>query len=184
MLREVQPSSSGVVQRGDKTSSPKPPPPEPDDGLRLGEAAREDDELEREIKKHIPRARENVIAIHGGTEEPVTIEGHEVGVGIEIKAFKRLCREAWDPPDIIAAAIAHIPVVSDLQPPVSLARWGAADGMPIYEQCVGRAYKGMAPTIDAPAKTMPVSSGDVGRVEKRKAELREQVEQIQREASP
>ncbi len=105
----------------------------------------DDDDLELEIRKHIGKARKNVIAIHRGTEMPVTIEGHEVGVGIEVDAFKRLCREGKDPPEIIAAAIAHIPAVSELQPPVSLARWGADDGVPIYEQCVGRAYKEVSP---------------------------------------
>ncbi len=116
-----------------RTSSPSPP---------SREAAREDDDdLELEIQKHIPKARENIVTIHGGTEEPVTIEGHEVGVGIEVDVYKRLCREGHDPPEIIAAAIAYIPIVSELEPPVSLARWGAENGRPIYEQCVGRAYK-------------------------------------------
>ncbi len=119
-----------------KTSSPTPPSQDPD-----GAAREDDDNLEREIKKHRPKAKLNIIAIHGGTEKPVTIEGHRVGVGIEIDVYKRLCRDGHDPPEIIAAAIAYIPVVSDLQPPVSLARWGAEDGRPIYEQCVGRAYK-------------------------------------------
>ena len=104
-----------------------------------------DDDLEREIQKHLPEARKNVIAIHGDTKADVMIEGYPVGVGVEIDVFKRLCRARRDPPEIIAAAIAHIPLVSDLTPPVSLARWGAPDGMPIYEQCVGRAYKEVSP---------------------------------------
>lgn len=120
------------------TSSPKSPPSSP--------AAREDDEeIERELKANQPTAKLNIVAIHGGTEEPVQIEGHDVGVGIEIEAYKRLCREGRDPPEIIAAAIAHIPSVSELEPPVSLARWGAEDGRPIYEQCLGRAYKELTP---------------------------------------
>ena len=123
-----------------------PHPPSPTPARTHAQEDREDDEdIERAIKKHLPEARKNVIAIHGGTEEPVTIEGHQVGVGVEIDVFKRLCREHRDPPGIIAAAIAHIPLVSDLTPPVSLARWGAEDGMPIYEQCVGRAYKEVSP---------------------------------------
>ena len=121
-------------------------PPRPTPARKRAHEAREDDsEIEREIKKHLLDARTNIVAIHGGTEETVTIEGHEVGVGLEIDVYKRLCREGRDPPDIIAAAIAHIPTVSDLQPPVSLARWGAKDGMPIYEQCVGMAYKEVSP---------------------------------------
>ena len=43
--------------------------------------------------------------------------------------------------EVIAAAIAYIPAVSNLEPPVSLARWGAKDGRPIYEQCLDRAYR-------------------------------------------
>ncbi len=118
------------------TSSPTPP------SKQSAKSDREDDaDLEREIQKHIPKARRNIVAIHGGTEDDVTILGHTVGVGIEIDVFKRLCRARHDPPEIIAAAIAHIPIVSELEPPVSLARWGTADGMPIYEQCVGLAYK-------------------------------------------
>lgn len=125
--------SQAKVSEVKKTSSPTPPSPA---------AAREDDsEIERELKKHQPTAKLNIVAIHGGTSKAVEIEGHKVGVGIEIDVFKRLCREGRDPPEIIAAAIAFIPVVSDLEPPVSLARWGAADGMPIYEQCVAKAYK-------------------------------------------
>ncbi len=129
------PDSDSDSNTTKKTSSP-PYPPSP------REAAREDDDdIEREIKKHQPTAKLNIIAIHGGTEKAVTIEGYEVGVGVEIDVYKRLCRASHDPPEIIAAAIAYIPIVSDLEPPVSLARWGADDGRPIYEQCVGRAYK-------------------------------------------
>ena len=127
-----------------KTVTTHPPSPTPARD-RAREDREDDENLEQEIQKHIVKARKNVIAIHGGTEEPVTIEGHQVGVGVELDVFKRLCRARRDPPEIIAAAIAHIPIVSDLQPPVSLARWGADDGMPIYEQCVGRAYKEVSP---------------------------------------
>ncbi len=123
-----------------KTSSPKPPPSDPD------EAAREDDEdLEKDLKEHQPRAKLNIIAIHGGTEKPVRIGAHTVGVGVEVEVYKRLCREGHAPPEVIAAAIAHIPVVSNLEPPVSLARWGAEDGRPIYEQCLNRASKELQP---------------------------------------
>ena len=54
------------------------------------------------------------------------------------------------------------------------------------DECVGLAYKGTTSTIGVPAKTMPgpTSSGDVVSVEKRKAELRKQLDQVQREASP
>ena len=110
---------------------------------------REDvDTIEQEIRDHLPTARANIIGIHG-SERAVWIGGHKVGVGIEIDAFRRLCRERRDPPEIIAAAIAHLPAVSGLEPPVSLARWSAEDGNPIYEQCVGLAYKG-EPGIDVP----------------------------------
>lgn len=118
----------------ERTSSPKSPPSRP--------AAREDDDdLERELREHQPRAKLNVIRIHGDTEEPVQIGSHRVGVGREIDVYKQLCREGQVPPEVIAAAIAYIPVVSNLDPPVSLARWGADDGRPIYEQCLNRAYR-------------------------------------------
>ena len=123
-----------------KTVTSHPPSPTPARTHARGD--REDDEdIEQEIRKHQPQAKLNIVAIHGGTSKPVTIEGHKVGLGVEIDTFKRLCRDRRDPPEIIAAAIAHIPVVAELQPPVSLARWGADDGMPIYEQCIGLAYK-------------------------------------------
>ncbi len=144
-LRSVTRNKKAVLARAPDSDSDRdkrtssPPYPR----ARTHAKAREDDkDLELEIRKHIPKARENIVTIHGGTEEPVTIEGHKVGVGIEVDVYKRLCRDGHDPPAIIAAAIAYLPTVSDLEPPVSLARWGAEeDGRPIYEQCVGRAYK-------------------------------------------
>ena len=150
---------------------------------------REDgDNLKDEIKKNQPQAKLNIIEIHGGTEGPVDIEGQPVGVGIEINAYRTLCETRRDPPHIIAAAIAYIPEVSDLAPPVSLKRWTANDGWPIYEQCIARAYNSQeaTPTIDVTVKTMPppTSSGDVVSVEKRKADAWKQAEQIQREGSP
>ena len=103
---------------------------------------REDDKaLEVEIRANLPTARRNIVAIHGSPKD-VVIEGHKLGVGIEIDAYKRLCRSGSDPPHIIAAAIAHLPAVCELEPPVSLARWTSDDGQPVYEQCVGRAYQG------------------------------------------
>ncbi len=143
-LRVTPASRVGAPPTVTKTVTTHPPSPTPARTDAHAQEAREDDEnedLEKEIRKHQPRAKHNIIAIHGGTEADVEIEGHQVGLGIEIDAYKRLCRARRDPPEIIAAAIAHIPTVSDLPPPVSLARWGAKDGMPIYEQCVGRAYK-------------------------------------------
>jgi hypothetical protein len=136
-LRARAPDSDIDSDIDKRTSSPTPP---------SRPSAREDDgEIEKELRACQPTAKLNIIAIHGDTEEDVTIEGHQVGVGIEIEVYKRLCREGRDPPEIIAAAIAHIPAVSEIEPPVSLARWGADDGMPIYEQCVGRAYKEVSP---------------------------------------
>ena len=106
-----------------------------------GTEGEDDFNLEKEVARNLPRARRNIVAIHGGTEDDVEIEGHRVGIGIEINAYRRLCEEGRDSPEIIAAAIAHIPAVSELEVPVSLARWTAEDGNPIYEQCVNRAYK-------------------------------------------
>ncbi len=99
------------------------------------------DVLTKEIKKSLPTARRNIVAIHGGEEGAVEIEGQLVGIGIEINAYRTFCETRRDPPDIIAAAIAFIPEISELSTPVSLARWGAKDGPEIYEQCVGLAYK-------------------------------------------
>ncbi len=181
--RKPTPSVSVSASASTSVGDIKHPPSSSNSEEAESKQKREDvEDLELEIRKHQPQAKLNIIAIHGGTEDPVTIEGHEVGVGLEIEVYKRLCRDGRDPPDIIAAAIAHIPAVSDLEPPVSLARWGADDGMPIYEQCVGRAYKGMPSTIGVPAKTMPpTSSDDVVSVEKRKLEQRKQLDQVQRE---
>ena len=100
-----------------------------------------EDGLKDEIKKSLPAARRNIVAIHGGEEGAVEIEGQLVGVGVEINAFRTWCETGRDPPDIIAAAIAYLPDVTKLGTPVSLARWAAKDGPEIYEQCVGRAYK-------------------------------------------
>lgn len=114
------------------------PPPLTDEEREDGE---DDGDLELEIRKHFPQAKRNIIEIHGGTEEDVRIGEHDVGVGLDLDAYKRICREGRDPPELIAVAIAFIPRVSDLEPPVSLARWGADDGRPIYEQCLGLAHK-------------------------------------------
>lgn len=128
---------------------------EPDrtDPTRTGRGehgGREDDiDLEKEIRACLTEARRNIVAIHGSAEQ-VEIEGHLLGVGIEIDAFKRLCRSGSDPPHIIAAAIAHLPAVCGLEPPVSLARWTSDEGQPVYEQCVGRAYQGEASEFQAP----------------------------------
>ena len=136
-LRARAPDSDIDSDIDKRTSSP-PYPRAP----AHARADREDDQdLEQAIRKHLPQARKNIIAIHGDTEMPVSIEGHPVGVGVEIEVYKRLCREGHAPPEVIAAAIAHIPSVSNLEPPVSLARWGAEDGRPIYEQCLDRAYR-------------------------------------------
>ena len=117
-------------------------PTPPDRGEHGKEQGEDVDDLKKQIAKSLPAARRNIVAIHGGSRDDVEIEGHRVGVGIEIKAYRKLCETRSDPPHIIAAAIAHIPAVSELEPPVSLARWTAKDGNPIYEQCVGLAYKG------------------------------------------
>jgi hypothetical protein len=149
--------------------------------------AREDEEnLKQEIEHHQATARINIVTIHGGTEGAVEIEGHFIGVGIDITRYRKFCEEGAHPPDIIAAAIAYLPVVTGLEPPISLARWeGESDGWSVYEQCVGLAHKGTAPTIDVIVKTMSSPlSGDVVSVEKGKAEQRKQLEQVQREASP
>ncbi len=142
----------------------------------------EDDiNLEQEITDALPMARAHIVRIHGGTEDPVTIGKHKVGVGIEINAFRDLCRTGVDPPHIIASAIAHLPDVTKLGTPVSLARWGwdAEDGPAIYEQCVGEAYKAL-PSVDLPDVRMNgPSETDVG---DRKRELREQLDTLRERA--
>ena len=149
--------------------------------------AREDDEdLERELKENEPQAKLNIIVIHGGTEDDVEIKGHQVGMGIDINRYRRRCRAGGDPPEIIAAAIAYLPIVTGLAPPLSLAPWDRNPA--IYEQCIGRAYHDQeaTPTNDVTIKTVPspTSSGDVVGVEKQRAEQRKQLEQLRREASP
>ncbi len=147
---------------------------------RVEHGGEDDTNLEREITAALPMARAHIVQIHGGTEDPVTIGKHEVGVGIEINAFKTLCRAGTDPPHIIAEAISYISAVTDLRTPVSLARWNAEDDGPaIYEQCVGLAYKSVRP-VDLPDVQMNgPSETDVG---DRKRELREQLETLRERA--
>lgn len=139
------------------------------------------------MKQHQATARLNIVTIHGGTEGAIEIEGHLVGVGIDINRYRKFCEAGRHPPDIIAEAIAYLPTVTELEPPISLARWEAdSDGWSVYEQCVGLAYKNQGASISVHVKTMPspTSSGDVVRVEKGRADAQKQLEQIQREASP
>ena len=134
--------------------------------------------LGEQITSSLPQARQNIVRIHGDTEEPVRIGGHDVGVGIEIAAFRRLCEAERDPPHIIAAAIAYIPEVCELERPVSLARWGAADDGPeIYERCVGRAYQD-APAAPVGASVKRLSRMSAHELADRKKLLRGQVEEL------
>ena len=118
--------------------------------------------------------------------QPPTCAGHQVGMGIDINRYRRRCRAGGVEPEIIAAAIAYLPIVTGLAPPLSLAPWDRNPA--IYEQCVGRAYHDQeaTPTNDVTIKTVPspTSSGDVVGVEKQRAEQRKQLEQLRREASP
>ena len=93
-----------------------------------------------EVKRWLPLARENIIRIHGGHEQPVRIGQHLVGVGIEIERYKRLCTEHGEDPELVARAIRYIPDVTDLAVPVSLARWGDEhSGWAVFTQCRARA---------------------------------------------
>lgn len=163
-----------------RTEPDLPDPPLPGRAEHGGE----DDEtpvigLEEQITRAIPRARENIVAIHGGTDEPVEIEGHQVGVGIEIRAFRRICRRGQEPPEIIAEAIRFLPEVATLEPPVSLARWGADDGPELFAQCVHRAYKAAPPTYtDRPAGIRPFPTQTRAQADERREELRGQIEKL------
>ena len=173
--RESTPEDVG---KADTTLSVEPIKDPPKDLLN----AREDvDNLEEEISRNLDLARLNIAEIHGGTGDDIEIEGHRVGMGIDVDRYKRRCQAGRVAPDIIAKAIVYLPAATGLEPPISLARWDA--DWSVYEQCVGLVYKELS-TIGVTVKTMPYPSGDVVSVEKRKAEQRKQLEQIQREASP
>jgi len=87
-------------------------------------------------------ARENICYIHGGTERDVQILGQRVGVGIEMNRFKAMVQEQGRDPELVARAIRFLPEVTNLQPPVSLARWGDEDdGWAIFQQCEGLAMR-------------------------------------------
>lgn len=161
-------------------------PPQPGRGEHGGEDGEDGESLEVEIRKALGTARTNIVHIHGGTDQPVEIHGHQVGVGLEVEAFRRLCREGRDPPHIIAAAIRFLPEVTELEPPVSLARWGADDGPAIYEACIGRAYKEEPPaavTLPDGVRSMPTGIGTKAEAA-RCAELQEQVEKLRAEGGP
>ena len=98
-----------------------------------------EDDLTIETKESQPTARSGIISIHGGEKGPVEIEGQLVGVGLDVNRYRAFCLERRDPPEIIAKAIAYLPTVTGLKPPLSLALWET--NPEIYEQCVGMAYK-------------------------------------------
>ena len=114
--------------------------PPPADRVKHGVG---EDDLTIETKKSQPTARNGIISIHGGKKGPVEIEGQLVGVGLDVNRYRAFCLERRDPPEIIAAAIAYLPVVTGLDPPLSLALWET--DLAIYEQCVGMAYKNQEP---------------------------------------
>ncbi|MDH5279510.1 MAG: hypothetical protein OEW52_00005, partial [Thermoleophilia bacterium] len=155
-----------------RTARETSPPPREDEGTT---AAGEPDELPA-----LAIARRNIVAIHGGTEDPVEIEGHKVGVGIEVNAFRALCGKVADPPDIIARAIAYLPEVTGLEPPVSLARWAAEDGPAVFEQCLARAY-GERRGAPADVHVAKIPPEDV-RVRDAKQRAREQLAGLRRAA--
>lgn len=182
---ENEAPSKPLVRKGSilDTGSPPPSPTEPNPTYPPPDRSREDGEaLEVGVREALPLARANIVSIHGGVADVVIeVDGknYPVGMGLEIEAFKRLCRAGHEPPDIIARAIAFLPEVTGLEPPITLARWGAEkDGPSVYEQCVGRAYHANAPTDDvATVKRIPAHDRDA-KTEARKAELRAQVEQL------
>ena len=179
-LRGCRESTDEDVGKADTNPSEEPINHPPKELIKK----REDVEsgLESQIRSNLPRARLNIIAIHGGTEGDVRIGEYDVGLGIEVNAYKKFCRASQDPPDIIASAIAFLPEVTGLEPPISLARWGAEkDGPGIYEQCVSRAYgstRGKNPeSVQVEVNSMPRMAG-ADALADRRALLRAQVEQL------
>lgn len=164
-----------VAVTGDRAKQHPPP-----DGYSaaIGVTGGQDDEhLGPEIVAALPLAKANIVRIHGGTEAPIEIEGHTIGVGLEIEVFRELCRVGRDSPAIIAEAIAHLPDVTGLEPPISLARWGASDGTAIYEQCVGRAYASSELPAEVTAKRAPRGKSKA-ELDETRAGLRAQLDQL------
>ena len=138
------------------------------------------------MSTHLPTARANLLGIRGGEEEPIEIAGHMVGLGVEVNVFKRICAAGVDPPEIVAAAIAHIPhCVTNAEAPFSLAIWNDGE---TYERCIAAAYKAAtspAPKVKAKRVPRARATGSVVGTEQRKDELRKQVEEGKRqEARP
>jgi hypothetical protein len=112
-------------------------------------------------------ARENIVRIHGGTERDVTITvagvEHQVGVGIDVLRYKRFASMPGQDPELVARAIRHLPDVTGLEPPVSLARWEADDGWAVFSQCIGLAQKPLTVQDRDPAYATPEPNDGLAR---------------------
>jgi len=156
----------GKGRQGSKLAHSSPPPslaepdltspsrtwPGPAGPREVGES------IEAEVGRHRATARANIVAIHG-SEQPVEIHGHLVGVGIELERYKRVCAAGFDPPEIVAQAIAHVPQVTGLERPVSLALWESDGGglTDVYQRCVTAVHTSAPPIeVGAKAKGIPV----------------------------
>lgn len=138
-----QPLTSPIPEPG--TAAIKPPP-SAGDSERNGSSAppREVGEsVADQISAWADTARRNIVDVHG-SEDPVTIHGQSVGLGIDVMRFVRICNLEIDPPEIVAKAIAYLPQVTGMPRPLSLALWEngkAGTVSDVYAQCVHAALK-------------------------------------------
>ena len=94
------------------------------------------------VDRWLELARENIAWLHGDSFDAVSINGHEVGIGIDLLRFRKLARALPEGSEIVARAIRFLPEVTTLERPISLARWVEADdGHEVLAQCLHRALE-------------------------------------------
>lgn len=186
-LRSPLGKDLGVAQPSPIPAQPftKPVPeelaiqPPPSAGLSEAngaEASPREADVKTEARRWFDTARANIVDVHG-SGEVVQIHDQPVGVGIEILRYMRICELGVDPPEIVAKAIAYLPVVTELPRPLSLALWenGEAGTLTdVYQRCVHEALKATpTSTLLVSAKSIPPATPDV--IDRQK-QLRAQLE--------
>jgi hypothetical protein len=174
----------GVTKTHSRIHSPNldvtyPSPADP------GGQSTDPDEAAREDGEHVDQeghseawwmARANIVAIRGGTEQPVEIHGQTLGLGIDLAAYQRIVATGHATEEVVASAIAYLPEVTGLDAPMTLRLWEHDPA--VLEQCLAKARTELGsggPANGAKAKAMPHGKPSAT-IEARKAELRAQIE--------
>ncbi len=183
--RSPSPSPSPKGNPKGQLQHPPLPPTPPSEVNGGGDA---DATTDDEVHRWLPTARANIALIHGGTEADVEINGHRVGMGIDVERYLRLAEKLPEGAEVVARAIAHLPGVTTLAPPISLARWiEADDGHEVLAQCLHRAAeeapRGPAP-IRADVKSVPHGTSPAGEEAERIRQKRAIAARTQEEQGP